>query len=105
MNATPARYWKRKDDSLGMSFGDPFKGYHEQFDFEGSEELAAFIVKAVNSHEALVGALDECREAIAMMIEPNSIQSTSVAHAFATANAAEVRARSLLATLTTEGNR
>lgn len=56
-NPTPARYWKRKDDSIGVSFGNPAEGYHEQFDFDGSEELAEFVIRAVNCHSLLLEAL------------------------------------------------
>jgi hypothetical protein len=64
MDATPARYWKRKDESLGISFGNPLEGYHEQFDFHGSEELATFIVKVVNERSALLEALKAAKEVV-----------------------------------------
>jgi hypothetical protein len=69
INPTPARYWKRKDDSIGVSFGNPIEGYHEQFDFDGSEELAAFVVEAVNSVFPLIEERDRLREALVSIAE------------------------------------
>jgi len=57
-----AEYRVRRDGSLIMSFGDPVSGPHEQFDFYGSEELAALIVASVkhflsepSEYERLIG--------------------------------------------------
>lgn len=42
------RYVTRADGSLYMAIGNAAKGYHEQFDFYGSEDLAKKIVEAFN---------------------------------------------------------
>ena len=64
---------------------------------------AAFIVKAVNNHDALVKTLDECRNALAMMIEPETIQKTSTLHAWSHAVAAERKASATLAAVSAPG--
>ena len=60
---------------------------------------AAFICKAVNTYpavEELVKALEHCQSALAMVISPVAIKSSSVLHAFVQATEAECKARSTL---------
>ncbi len=47
--------------------------------------------------EPLVGALEHCQSALAMMTAPDAIKTTSVLHAFAQATEAECKARAALA--------
>jgi hypothetical protein len=42
----PWTYGVRKDGSIWMSFGDPTKGEHHQFDFGGSEADARLVCAA-----------------------------------------------------------
>jgi len=51
---------------------------------------------APRTETAIVAALRECQRVLAMMIDPESIKSTSVIHAFAAATAAEAKARTVL---------
>jgi len=51
---------------------------------------------APRTETAIVAALRECQRVLAMMIDPASIKSTSVIHAFAAATAAESKARTVL---------
>lgn len=51
---------------------------------------------APRTETATVTALRECQRVLAMMIDPESIKSTSVIHAFAAATAAEAKARTVL---------
>ncbi|EKS37793.1 hypothetical protein HMPREF9696_01743 [Afipia clevelandensis ATCC 49720] len=67
------------------------------------DALGAFLrdnhkhVRAVNSHEALVKALDECQRALAMMVQPSAIKATSSMNAWTIAVMAEASARAALA--------
>ena len=56
---------------------------------------------APRTETATVTALRECQRVLAMMIDPESIKSTSVIHAFAAATAAEAKARTVLNGVTT----
>lgn len=51
----------------------------------------------------MLAALTECQAALAMMIEPNSIERTTLPVAFAQATAAEAKARAAIARATGEG--
>lgn len=51
---------------------------------------------APRTETATVTALRECQRVLAMMIDPESIKSTSVIHAFAAATEAEAKARTVL---------
>lgn len=51
---------------------------------------------APRTETATVTALRECQRVLAMMIDPESIKSTSVIHAFDAATAAEAKARTVL---------
>lgn len=64
---------------------------------------ANLIVNAVNSHDHLVKALDECRNVLAMMIEPETIKETSTLHAWSHAVAVERKARATLAAVGSPG--
>lgn len=55
-------------------------------------------VSSVNSLPALVKALEECQKALAAIVEPRAIKSTTVICAFNQATEAECNARSALAT-------
>lgn len=48
---------------------------------------------------ALQEALEQCQNALAMMIEPGDIAQTTVLHAYAAAKEAECRARTALSTI------
>lgn len=61
------------------------------------EANAALIVRCVNSHAALVEALEECRATLAMMVDPAAIVASNVQHAAAKCIAAETKARAALA--------
>lgn len=63
------------------------------------KENAALIVRAVNTYPAvadLVEALEHCQSALAMVIAPDAIKSSTVMHAFAQAIEAECKARTAL---------
>ena len=60
---TRAEYGVRSDGSIWISFGDPRAGPHEQFDFDGSEELAVFLVGLVTARafeEQKPSTFDRC---------------------------------------------
>lgn len=63
LGATPhqLRHVVRGDDSVFLTVGDPKIGYHEQFDFYGSKELAAKIECTFNAHEALLALARQYR--------------------------------------------
>jgi hypothetical protein len=72
-------------------------GTSDVLTFEELSAHAAFIVRAVNSHEALVRAMDECQRALAMMVQPSAIKATSSMNAWTIAVMAEASARAALA--------
>lgn len=58
--------------------------------------LASMLLDVQRDCAELRAALRECQSALAMMISPNRISGTSIMTAFATATAAEAKARKLL---------
>lgn len=86
------------------STGEPTHPLENIFDHDKPQANAAHIARCdpdtmreIAAYAAdLRSALEECQKALSMMITPDIIGSTSVAHAFATATAAECRARSAL---------
>lgn len=55
---TPWKAFTRKDDSQLISIGDPRNGYHSQFDWLGTPSELRTVIRCVNSHDALVKALE-----------------------------------------------
>lgn len=62
---------------------------------ERASELAKAYIRA-DIAEQMAEALRACQSALAMMIAPDAIQSTSVLHAFTQATEAECKARAAL---------
>ena len=105
MGATPTPWeldqmgniWKRGDTKVAHLSDHPLQAqlYREQ---SAEERLANanLIVTAVNNHAALVMALKEAQTVLAMMIDPETIRSTTAHHAWAQAVAAEQKARAAL---------
>lgn len=82
----PARVWAHPPASTVwclISFTTPSADYNVAY-------IRADLV------EPLVEALEHCQSALAMMIAPEAIKSTSVLHAFAQATEAECRARAAI---------
>jgi len=59
---TPAVAHERKDESVFLSFGNPYNGFHSQFDICGPIDVAVGIARAVNSHQPLITALEKADE-------------------------------------------
>lgn len=54
MTAQPWKYGVRGDGSIWMSFGEPLKGEHHQFDFGGSEDDAKLVCAAPDMFQAIL---------------------------------------------------
>ena len=50
MTANKVNYGIRKDDSIWISFTGP-KGYHQQFDWHGDEELLLMVREAIETYD------------------------------------------------------
>ena len=55
---TPFRYGVRRDKSIWISFGNPEKGEHHQFDFYAPERIARLTVAAPALLDALIEVME-----------------------------------------------
>lgn len=69
------------------------------------EANAAFIVRACNAHYQMLEALKAAQAALAMMVSPHVIGTTSSSQAWATCFEAEVKARAAIAAAGAEAGR
>ncbi len=54
---TPVKFGVRRDESVWLSFGEPLRGEHYQFDATCDGDFAARLVRVCNAHHGLVEAL------------------------------------------------
>ena len=93
--------WKVSAGSTHIPGVCKFESIHGMY--SNYEANAAFIVEAVNNYDRLRTelasarkALEDCQKALAAIIDPKAIKSTSVMNAFAQATEAECKARAAL---------
>lgn len=79
----PAAFGERPDGSTWLSFGDPVKGPHMQFDGPLCAKAAAEIVRTINAAPVAVGALKavlaSLRDTDANNVLPNAAAEKVVA--------------------------
>jgi hypothetical protein len=79
----PAAFGQRSDGTTWLSFGDPAKGQHMQFDGPLCVEAAADLVRALNAFPAMGKALlavrDACRDPDTDTAMPSAVGELVVA--------------------------
>lgn len=88
----PAKIWITMEDHPA-SWAGSFRRWHAS-DLDHGDEYPTYT--RADLVEPLVEALEHCQSALAMMIAPDAIKTTSVLHAFAQATEAECKARTAL---------